>query len=153
MCSDSGGGGGAVLRSEPGLFHHLDVPPIHTEGAAAAAGERRSAVSSTHLGQVRTERLSLWVGSWNMGDALPPGLAPAGAPDDCRQEAAGDRYALQCGAPDRPARPVVSPQETTCSSRPNARPGGGVAWTEECRPADGRAPTQDGLKIRLGGND
>lgn len=80
MCSDSGGGGAAVLRSEPGLFHHLDVPPIHTEGvppihtegAAAAAGGRRSAVSSTHLGQVRTERLSLWVGSWNMGDALPP---------------------------------------------------------------------------------
>ena len=89
----------------------------------------------------------------NLGDALPPGLAPAGAPDDCRQEAAGDRYALQCGAPDRPARPVVSPQETTCSSRPRARPEGGVAWTEECRPADGRAPTQDGLKIRLGGND
>ena len=89
----------------------------------------------------------------NLGDALPPGLAPAGAPDDCRQAAAGDRYALQCGPPDRPVRPVVSPQETTCSSRPSARPGGGVAWTEDCRPADGRAPTQEGLKIRLGGND
>lgn len=88
----------------------------------------------------------------NLGDALPPGLAPAGTPDECRQEAAGDRYALQCGAPDRPVRPVISPQETTCSSRPRAQPQGGVAWTEECRPADGRASTQDGLRIRLGGN-
>lgn len=89
----------------------------------------------------------------NLGGALPPGLVAPGAPDDCRQEAAGDRYALQCGAPDRPARPVVSPQETTCSSRPRQRPEGGVAWTEECRPADGRAPTQEGLRVRLGGRD
>ncbi len=88
----------------------------------------------------------------NLGDALPPGLAPAGTPDECRQEAAGDRYALQCGAPDRPARPVVTPQEQTCESRPRARPEGGVAWTEECRPADGRAPTREGLRIRLGGD-
>ncbi|RZI99242.1 MAG: hypothetical protein EON90_12490 [Brevundimonas sp.] len=86
----------------------------------------------------------------NLGDALPAGLAPPSAPDECRLAAAGDRYALQCGAPDRPARPVVSPQETTCSSRPRARPEGGVAWTEECRPADGRAPTQEGLRINLG---
>lgn len=89
----------------------------------------------------------------NLGAALPPGLAPVGAADECRQEAAGDRYALQCGAPDRPARPAVSPRETACSSRPRVLPQGGVAWTEECRPADGRAPEQDGLKIRLGGND
>ena len=86
----------------------------------------------------------------NLGDALPPGLAPAGAPDECRLAAAGDRYALQCGAPDRPARAEVRPQEQTCESRPRARPEGGVAWTEECRPADGRAPTQDGLRINLG---
>ncbi|MEJ6790126.1 hypothetical protein BrevBR_11290 [Brevundimonas sp. BR2-1] len=88
----------------------------------------------------------------NLGDALPPGLAPAGAPDECRLAAAGDRYALQCGAPDRPARADVRPQEQTCESRPRARPEGGVAWTEECRPADGRAPTQEGLKIKLFGD-
>lgn len=88
----------------------------------------------------------------NLGDALPPGLAPVGTPDPCRQEAAGDRYALQCGAPDRPARAAVRPQEQVCESRPNARPGGGVAWSEECRPADGSAPTEEGLRIRLGGD-
>jgi len=86
----------------------------------------------------------------NLGDALPPGLAPVGAPDECRLAAAGDRYALQCGAPDRPARAEVRPQERTCESRPQARPQGGVAWTEECRPADGQAPTQGGLRINLG---
>jgi hypothetical protein len=88
----------------------------------------------------------------NLGDALPPGLAPAGAPDECRLAGAGDRYALQCGAPDRPARADVRPQERICESRPQARPQGGVAWTEECRPADGRPAAEDGLKIRLGGD-
>lgn len=88
----------------------------------------------------------------NLGADLPPGLAPAGAPDACRLAAAGDRYALQCGAPDRPARAALAPQEQTCETRPQARPQGGVAWTEECRPADGRAPTQDGLRVRLGGD-
>lgn len=88
----------------------------------------------------------------NLGDALPPGLTPASAPNECRLAAAGDRYALQCGAPDRPARADVRPQEQTCESRPQARPQGGVAWTEECRPADGRAPTQEGLKFQLGGD-
>ncbi|MDI1327286.1 MAG: hypothetical protein PSV23_10865 [Brevundimonas sp.] len=88
----------------------------------------------------------------NLGADLPPGLAPAGAPDECRLAAAGDRYALQCGAPDRPVRAAVTPQEQTCESRPRARPQGGVAWTEECRPADGRAPTQEGLRIKLGGD-
>ncbi|KQY83565.1 MULTISPECIES: hypothetical protein [unclassified Brevundimonas] len=88
----------------------------------------------------------------NLGADLPPGLAPAGAPDAGRLAAAGDRYALQCGAPDRPARAALAPQEQTCETRPQARPQGGVAWTEECRPADGRAPTQDGLRVRLGGD-
>lgn len=88
----------------------------------------------------------------NLGADLPPGLAPAGAPDACRLATAGDRYALQCGAPDRPARAALAPQEQRCETRPQARPQGGVAWTEECRPADGRAPTQDGLRVRLGGD-
>lgn len=89
----------------------------------------------------------------NLGADLPPGLAPTGAPDECRQAAAGDRYALQCGAPDRATGAVVRPLEQACETRPRARPGGGVVWTEECRPADGRAPTQDGLRVRLGGTD
>jgi hypothetical protein len=86
----------------------------------------------------------------NMGDALPPGLAPSGAVDACRQEAAGDRYALQCGAPDRPDRPTGGLEERTCESRPQALPQGGVAWTEVCRPASGQRDADDGLTLRLG---
>lgn len=89
----------------------------------------------------------------HLGDALPAGLAPAGAPDECRQEAAGDRYALQCGAPRRADRPAAALEERTCETRPRAQPQGGVAWTEECRPAGGGRETDDGLRVRLGGRD
>jgi len=88
----------------------------------------------------------------NLGDALPAGLAPAGAPDACRQEAAGDRYALQCGAPPRPDRPTTALEERTCETRPRAQPRGGVTWTEECRPVSGAREEDEGLRIRLGGD-
>ncbi len=89
----------------------------------------------------------------NLGEALPAGLAPAGAPEQCRQEAAGDRYALQCGAPSRPDRPTAALEERACETRPRVQPSGGVAWTEECRPASGRQDEDEGLRIRLGGRD
>ena len=89
----------------------------------------------------------------NLGTALPAGLAPAGAPDECRQEAAGDRYALQCGAPQRAERPTAVLEERTCETRPRAQPRGGVAWTEECRPAAGGREPDEGLRVRLGGRD
>lgn len=89
----------------------------------------------------------------HLGDALPAGLAPVGAANDCRQAAAGDRYALQCGAPSRPDRAVAALEEQSCETRPRAQPNGGVAWTEECRPASGRRPAEDGLRLRLGGRD
>ena len=89
----------------------------------------------------------------NLGDALPVGLA-AGAPaDQCRQEAAGDRYALQCGAPSRSGPATARLVDRTCETRPRAQREGGVIWTEECRPADGSEPAEEGLRIRLGGND
>ena len=89
----------------------------------------------------------------HLGDALPAGLAPAGAPNECRQEAAGDRYALQCGAPSRPDRPATALEERSCETRPRAQPQGGVAWTEECRPASGVRDEDGGLTFRLGGRD
>lgn len=90
----------------------------------------------------------------NLGDALPRGLAPANAADQCRQEADGDRYAMQCGAPSRtsPAGPVL--QERSCETRPRVRAQGGVAWQQDCRPAGGQRTDEDeGLRIRLGGRD
>lgn len=89
----------------------------------------------------------------NLGEALPAGLTAGGAAENCRQEAAGDRYAMQCGTPERRAGGVGAPQERVCETRPRAQPQGGVAWTEECRPASGGREEQDGLRIRLGGND
>jgi len=90
----------------------------------------------------------------DLGDALPDGLRSTGAPDACRQEANGDRYALQCGAPSR-AGPVSVPlEEQTCETRPQVQPRGGVAWTQDCRPASGApAASDDGLKLRIGGRD
>lgn len=89
----------------------------------------------------------------HLGAALPSGLAPVSNSDNCRQEAAGDRYALQCGTPARSGPASAAPQERVCETRPQAQARGGVAWTEECRPAGGRPETDDGLRIRLGGKD
>ncbi len=89
----------------------------------------------------------------HLGDALPAGLIPAGAPDECRQEAAGDRYALQCGTPARAGRPTTVLEERSYETRPRVQPQGGVAWTEECRPANGVRAEDEGLRVRLGGRD
>ncbi len=88
----------------------------------------------------------------HLGAALPAGLTPVGAPDECRQEAVGERYALQCGAPARADRPTAVLEERRCETRPRVQPQGGVAWTEECRPASGRRE-DEGLRVRLGRND
>jgi len=76
-----------------------------------------------------------------------------GALEDCRRTSAGDRYALQCGTPSRPDRPTSLLSSRTCETRPQLRPGGGVAWTETCRQDEGRPDERDGLELRLGGQD
>jgi hypothetical protein len=135
----------------------VDLPPIPDSARTDPWGyERaecspliRSAQETLEACQARV-RVTL---AAHLGSALPAGLAPAGAANDCRQEAAGDRYALQCGAPSRPQRPATVLEERSCETRPRAQAAGGVAWTEECRPASGRREDEDGLKIRLGGRD
>lgn len=89
----------------------------------------------------------------DLGDALPAGLAGSDPAENCRQEAAGDRYALQCGAPGRSGISAPRLVDRTCETRPRAQREGGVVWTEECRPADGSKPPEEGLRIRLGGED
>lgn len=90
----------------------------------------------------------------NLGTALPAGLTLAGTSEECRQEAAGGRYALQCGAPPRADRPTETLEERRCETRPRPQAQGGVDWTEDCAPASrGRGNDDDGLKIRLGGRD
>jgi hypothetical protein len=135
----------------------VEVPPIPDSARADPYGYERSECSplirkASETLEACQSRVRAALAA-NLGPALPPGLAPAAAAEQCRQEAAGDRYALQCGAPARTVRASATPEERTCETRPRAQPQGGVVWTEECRPADGRAPTQDGLRIRLGGDD
>lgn len=109
----------------------------------------RSADETLEQCQVRV-RFAL---SANLGAALPDGLKAADAPEACRQEAAGDRYALQCGAPTRADQPLNRIVEQACETRPQATPGGGVTWRETCRPADGSPPAEEGLRFRIGGDD
>ncbi len=125
-------------RADPWGYERTECSPlIRTAGESMEACQAR----------VRTALAA------HLGGALPAGLAPAGATDECRQEAAGDRYALQCGAPRRAGRPTTTLEERTCETRPRALPQGGVAWTEECRPAGGVRTDDDGLAIRMGGRD
>lgn len=89
----------------------------------------------------------------HLGDALPAGMAPGPASDGCRQEAAGDRYALQCGAPSGSSRAAAVLDERICETRPRAQPGGGVTWEEQCRPASRRDERDEGLTLRWGDRD
>eukprot|EP01089_Gocevia_fonbrunei_P017602 TRINITY_DN5759_c0_g1_i10.p2 TRINITY_DN5759_c0_g1~~TRINITY_DN5759_c0_g1_i10.p2 ORF type:complete len:169 (-),score=4.07 TRINITY_DN5759_c0_g1_i10:157-663(-) len=86
----------------------------------------------------------------HLGAALPVGLSAGEADEQCRQAAAGDRYALQCGTPSRSGAAGPTLVEQTCQSRPKARPEGGVVWVEECRQADGRPLPEGGLQLRVG---
>lgn len=135
----------------------VDLPPIPDSARADPWGYERAECSPLIRSSQETleacqARVRVTLAA-HLGSALPAGLAPAGATNDCRQEAAGDRYALQCGAPSRPQRPATVLEERSCETRPRAQAAGGVAWTEECRPASGRREDGDGLKVRLGGRD
>ena len=87
----------------------------------------------------------------NLGDALPAGLKSSASAEACRQEAAGDRYALQYGAPSRPDRPATALEERRCTTRPTVT-GGAVSYQEDCS-ASTRPGEEDGLRIRLGDRD
>lgn len=135
----------------------VDLPPIPDSARADPWGYERAECSPLIRSSQETleacqARVRVTLAA-HLGSALPAGLAPAGATNDCRQEAAGDRYALQCGAPSRPQRPATVLEERSCETRPRAQAAGGVAWTEECRPASGRREDGDGLRVRLGGRD
>ncbi len=134
----------------------VELPPIPDSARTDPYGYERAECSPLIRSRAETleacqARVRVTLAA-HLGAALPAGLAPAGALDACRQEAAGDRYALLCGAPARADRPTAVLEERNCETRPRAQAQGGVAWTEECRPASGRRE-DDGLRIRVGGND
>jgi hypothetical protein len=135
----------------------VDLPPIPDSARTDPWGYERAECSPLIRSSQETleacqARVRVTLAA-HLGSALPAGLAPAGTTNDCRQEAAGDRYALQCGSPSRQQRPATVLEERSCETRPRAQAAGGVAWTEECRPASGRREDGDGLRVRLGGRD
>lgn len=90
----------------------------------------------------------------NLGPALPAGLAPAaaGAAENCRPGAEGDRYALQCGAPSRSVPPAPDLRVRSCTTRPSVTERGAVSFEETCT-VGGDEGGDEGLRIRLGGRD
>lgn len=88
----------------------------------------------------------------NLGDALPRGLSPVNAADQCRQEAADDRYDMQCGATSRaiPAGPALQ-EDRACANRPQGQARGGIAWERVCETTHNSQ--SEGLKWTIGGNN
>lgn len=89
----------------------------------------------------------------HLGDDLPAALRAGSRADHCRQEAAGDRYALQCGAPARasaPSGPDLA--DRNCTTRPGVTGRGAVAFSETCD-RGGQVSREDGLKVTFGGSD
>jgi hypothetical protein len=88
----------------------------------------------------------------DLGADLPAGLAGGDPTDQCRQAAAGDRYALQCSPRGRnlPAGPDMRTRE--CTTRPTSNGEGGMTFEETCR-VGGEEVRSEGLRIRLGGDD
>lgn len=86
----------------------------------------------------------------NLGDDLPAALRPQSM-QECRRTE--DGYAVDCGAPDRPDRPRPVLREQDCSNRMVSQGDGRAVFTSDCRPVAGEESRDDGLRIRLGGND
>jgi len=86
----------------------------------------------------------------SLGDALPAALQPASL-ENCRRTDEG--FAVTCGAPSRPDRPLPVLREQDCRTRMTRQGEGGPGWTSDCRPAPGEERRGDGLSIRLGAED
>jgi hypothetical protein len=87
-----------------------------------------------------------------LGDTLPAALRPTGAPDDCqmmREASGGSAYAIQCGAPPRDAIAAPVLQEQDCRPRPDQRGG----FSTACRPTNPARDDEEGLKLKLWGED
>lgn len=88
----------------------------------------------------------------DLGGALPPGLAGGDPSDACRQEAAGDRYALQCAPPGRSVPSGPDMRARDCTTRPRSDAQGRMTFEEVCT-VNGEDVRGEGLRIRLGGDD
>lgn len=117
--------------------------PFGWERAQCSPLIRKDATLEACQARVRTDLAA------NLGDALPATLRPP-AVQECRRSE--DGYAVDCGAPARPDRPSPALREQDCGTRMVRQREGGAAFTSDCRPVAGEE-RDEGLRIRLGGND
>lgn len=117
--------------------------PFAWERAQCSPLIRKDATLEACQARVRTDLAA------NLGDALPAALRPA-AVQECRRTE--DGYAVDCGAPERPGRSEPVLREQDCGTRMVRQREGGAAFTSDCRPVAGEE-RDEGLRIRLGGND
>lgn len=117
--------------------------PFAWERAQCSPLIRKEATMEACQARVRTDLAA------NLGEALPVALRPA-AVQECRRTE--DGYAVDCGAPERPGRSEPVLREQDCGTRMVRQREGGAAFTSDCRPVAGEE-RDEGLRIRLGGND
>ena len=122
--------------------------PFAWERSQCSPLVRREPTQEACQRRVRTELTAA------LGDATPPELALSAVPEACVPAATGGgAYAVTCEAPQRTASSGLStPADQVCERRPQTVPGGGVTWTEECRPSSGQAK-DGGLSFKLFGRD
>lgn len=119
--------------------------PFAYERAQCSPLLRREPTNEACQARVRGELLAA------LGDDLPAALRPIASLEDCRQAQADGAFDLRCGAPQRRGAETPALTERVCETRPTANRGGGVSWSETCRPAN--APVREGLTFKLFGRD
>ena len=133
----------APAAPPPSLPAWALADPFGWERAQCSPMIRKDATLEACQSRVRTDLAA------NLGDALPAALRPT-AVQDCRRTE--DGYAVDCGAPERPGRASPVLREQDCGTRMVRQREGGAAFTSDCRPV-AVEERDEGLRIRLGGND
>lgn len=133
----------APVAPPPSLPAWALADPFGWERAQCSPMIRKEATLEACQARVRTDLAA------NLGDALPVALRPA-AVQECRRTENG--YAVDCGPPDRPGRSEPVLREQDCGTRMVRQREGGAAFTSDCRPVASEEQ-DEGLRIRLGGND
>lgn len=137
-----------LLMQDPALPQWARDDPFAWERARCHPQIRGDTPLESCQFRVR-QRLAL-----ELGDQLPEALRPTSELQACAYAQAEAGFAVQCDQP-REVRGPSTPQlreQARCSTRPRARPDGGVIWEEVCDPSSTRGE-DNGLRINLSGQN
>ncbi|MEH6697381.1 MAG: hypothetical protein V7672_01645 [Brevundimonas sp.] len=137
-----------LLMQDPALPQWARDDPFAWERARCHPQIRGDTPLESCQFRVR-QRLAL-----ELGDQLPEALRPTSELQACAYAQAEAGFAVQCDQP-REVRGPSTPQlreQARCSTRPRARPDGGVIWEEVCDPSSTR-DEDNGLRINLSGQN